>query len=37
MPLRYVDPRKKHGRWYAALESFARSRPGQYFGALVFN
>jgi len=30
MPLHYVDPRKKHGRRYAAWESFARSRPGQW-------
>lgn len=31
MPLRYVDPHKKHGRWYTALESFGRSRPGQWY------
>ena len=30
MPLHYVDPHKKHGRWYTALESFGRSRPGQF-------
>ena len=35
MPLHYVDPRKKHGRWYAALESFARSRPGQFYARRV--
>ncbi|TPG31649.1 nitroreductase/quinone reductase family protein [Mycolicibacterium hodleri] len=32
MPLPYADPRKKHGRWYAAMESFALSRPGQWYG-----
>jgi deazaflavin-dependent oxidoreductase (nitroreductase family) len=31
MPLHYVDPHKKHGRWYTALESFGRSRPGQFY------
>jgi deazaflavin-dependent oxidoreductase (nitroreductase family) len=30
MPLHYVDPYKKHSRWYTALESFGRSRPGQF-------
>jgi len=30
MPLHYVNPRKRHGRWYRATESFARSRPGQF-------
>ena len=31
MRLQYVDPHKKHGRWYAALESFGRSRLGQFY------
>ena len=30
MPLRYVDPQKKHGRWYTAVESFIRSRSGEF-------
>jgi hypothetical protein len=30
MPLRYVDPHKKHGRWYTAFESFIRSRSGEF-------
>ena len=30
MPLHYTDPRKKHSRWYTALENFGRSRPGQF-------
>jgi deazaflavin-dependent oxidoreductase (nitroreductase family) len=30
MPLHYVDPNKKHGRWYTAIESFARSRSAQF-------
>jgi deazaflavin-dependent oxidoreductase (nitroreductase family) len=30
MPLHYVDPHKKHGRWYTALESYGRSRLGQF-------
>jgi deazaflavin-dependent oxidoreductase (nitroreductase family) len=30
MPLHYVDPHKKHGRWYRALESFGRSKPGHF-------
>lgn len=29
MPLRYADPHKKRGRWYAALDNFGRSRAGQ--------
>lgn len=29
MPLRYVDPTKKHGRRYKFTESFGRSRVGQ--------
>ena len=36
MPLRYVDPHKKHSRWYTATESFARSRPGQFLAHHVF-
>lgn len=35
MPLRYVDPHRKHGRWYTALESFARSRQGQWYARHV--
>ena len=30
MPLHYVDPHKKKGRFYKAQESFSRSRPGQF-------
>jgi hypothetical protein len=30
MPLRYVDPHKKHSRRYRAVESLGRSRPGQF-------
>ncbi len=30
MPVHYVDPHKKRGRWYKALESFGRSRAGQF-------
>jgi deazaflavin-dependent oxidoreductase (nitroreductase family) len=30
MPLHYVDPHKKHSRWYTALESFGRSPAGQF-------
>jgi deazaflavin-dependent oxidoreductase (nitroreductase family) len=30
MPLHYADPHKKHSRWNTALESFNRSRPGQF-------
>ena len=30
MPLHYVDPHKKRSRTYTALESFGRSRPGQF-------
>ena len=29
MPLRYVDPHKKRGRWYRAFEGFIRSRSGE--------
>jgi deazaflavin-dependent oxidoreductase (nitroreductase family) len=31
MPLRYVDPNKKRGPVYAAMERFGRSRTGQAF------
>ena len=30
MPLPYVDPNKKRGRWYEATTRFASSRPGQF-------
>jgi len=30
MPLHYVDPNKERGRWYTVLESFGRSRIGQF-------
>ena len=30
MPLHYVDPHKKHGRWNKANERFFRTRPGQF-------
>jgi deazaflavin-dependent oxidoreductase (nitroreductase family) len=30
MPLHYVDPHKKHSRWYTATNNFGRSRPGQF-------
>jgi deazaflavin-dependent oxidoreductase (nitroreductase family) len=36
MPLHHVDPHKKHGRWYKAMESFSRSRPGQFMARRVF-
>jgi hypothetical protein len=36
MPVRYVDPNKKHGRWYTALESFGRSCPGQFLAHHLF-
>src|ERR1700712_369249 len=32
MPLPYADPHKKRGRRYAAMERFALSRPGQWYG-----
>ena len=35
MPLHHVDPHKKHGRLYKALESFGRSGPGQFFSRHV--
>jgi deazaflavin-dependent oxidoreductase (nitroreductase family) len=35
MPLHYVDPHQKRGRWYKALESFGRSRQGQFFSRHV--
>jgi deazaflavin-dependent oxidoreductase (nitroreductase family) len=28
--LHYVDPHKKHSRWYTAINNFGRSRPGQF-------
>ena len=36
MPLHYVDPNKKRGRWYTALESFGRSRIGQFVSRHLF-
>jgi deazaflavin-dependent oxidoreductase (nitroreductase family) len=36
MPLHYVDPHSKHGRRYMALESFGRSRPGQFVSRHIF-
>ena len=30
MPLRYVDPNRKRGRWYRASVRFGRSRAGQF-------
>ena len=30
MPLHYVDPHKKYGRWYRAMERNARTRPMQF-------
>ena len=30
MPLPYVDPNEKRGRWYQATTRFASSRPGQF-------
>lgn len=30
MPLRYVDPDKKHGIWYRAVERFARTRAAEF-------
>jgi hypothetical protein len=30
MPLHYVDPHKKQSRWYTAIETWGRSRPGQF-------
>jgi deazaflavin-dependent oxidoreductase (nitroreductase family) len=35
MPLHYVDPYKKRGRWYTPIESFSRSRPGQWYARHV--
>jgi deazaflavin-dependent oxidoreductase (nitroreductase family) len=37
MPLRYVDPHKKHSRWYKATEGFARSRPGTFCSLQFFS
>jgi len=36
MPLHYVDPHKKHSRWYTAMETFSRSGPGQFMAHNVF-
>jgi deazaflavin-dependent oxidoreductase (nitroreductase family) len=36
MPLHYVDPNKRHGRWYRAMERFSRSRYGQFGARHVF-
>lgn len=36
MPLHYVDPHKKHSRWFTALENFGRSRPGQFLSHHLF-
>jgi len=30
MPLRYVDPHKKHGTMYRAMVRFGRSRPAEF-------
>jgi hypothetical protein len=30
MPLPYIGPNKKRGRWYEATTRFASSRPGQF-------
>lgn len=37
MPLRYVDPYKKHSRWYTAIESFSRSPRGQFLAHHLFS
>ncbi len=37
MPLHYVDPHKKHSRWYKATEGFARSRPGTFISLQFFS
>ncbi len=36
MRLHYVDPHQKRGRWYSAVERYARSRSGQFVGRHVF-
>lgn len=36
MPLHYVDPHKNYGRWYRALETWSRSRSGQFVARHVF-
>jgi deazaflavin-dependent oxidoreductase (nitroreductase family) len=36
MRLHYVDPYKQNGLWYKALESWGRSRPGQFVARRVF-
>ncbi|MFD6893235.1 nitroreductase/quinone reductase family protein [Rhodococcus sp. NPDC060086] len=35
MPLRYVDPDRRHGRAYKATERFARSRAGQFYARKI--
>ena len=37
MPLRYVDPHKKHSRWYKAQEDFGRSRLGEFLASRFFS
>ncbi|HXY62963.1 MAG TPA: nitroreductase/quinone reductase family protein [Mycobacterium sp.] len=37
MPLHYVDPHKKHTRWYSAFESFIRSRSGELSARHIFS
>lgn len=37
MPLHYVDPHKKHSRWYTAIESFSRSPSGQFLAHHLFS
>ncbi|HEX4559428.1 MAG TPA: nitroreductase/quinone reductase family protein [Mycobacterium sp.] len=36
MPLHYVDPNKRYRRWYRALESFGRSRAGEFMARHLF-
>jgi deazaflavin-dependent oxidoreductase (nitroreductase family) len=36
MPLHYVDPHKKRGRFYKAQENFSRTRPGTFLGLHFF-
>ncbi|WP_123025447.1 nitroreductase/quinone reductase family protein [Mycolicibacterium stellerae] len=36
MPLHYVDPTKKHGHLYRAMEGWSRSRPGQFVARRLF-
>jgi deazaflavin-dependent oxidoreductase (nitroreductase family) len=37
MPLHYVDPHKKHSRWYTAVETFSRSPAGQFMARRVYS